>query len=130
MMDQRSEKNLEGVHRDLYCIARLAAALCPIKFMVTEGVRSLERQKKLVESGASKTMKSRHLTGHACDVAALIDFDNDGDLDVRWDWPLYKQIADSFKQAAKMLNLPIEWGGDWVNFRDGPHFQLPFRDYP
>ena len=130
MMDQRSEKNLLGVHRDLYVIARLAAVICPIQFTVTEGLRTIERQKALVAAGASKTMKSRHLTGHAIDLAAMVDFDNDGDLDIRWDWPLYAKLADAMKQSAKTLTLPIEWGGDWATFKDGPHFQLPWKDYP
>jgi len=129
-MDQRSEKNLLGVHRDLYVIARLAAVICPIQFTVTEGLRTIERQKALVAAGASKTMKSRHLTGHAIDLAAMVDFDNDGDLDIRWDWPLYAKLADAMKQSAKTLTLPIEWGGDWATFKDGPHFQLPWKDYP
>ena len=130
MMDERSEKNLLGVHRDLYVIARLAAVICPIKFIVTEGLRTIERQKALVAAGASKTMKSRHLTGHAIDLAAMVDFDGDGDLDIRWDWPLYAKLADAMKQAAKTCELPIEWGGDWTTFKDGPHFQLPWKDYP
>lgn len=130
MMDDRAEKSLLGVHRDLYVITRLAAAFCPIKFTVTEGLRTIERQKILVASGASKTMKSRHLTGHACDLAALVDFDGDGDLDIRWDWPLYIKLSDAMKQAAKTLKLPIEWGGDWTTFKDGPHFQLPWAQYP
>ena len=50
-------------------------------------------------------------------------------LDIRWDWPLYYKIADAVKQAAKELNVPIEWGGDWKTFKDGPHFQLPWGSY-
>lgn len=39
--------------------------------------------------------------------------------------PLYYKIADAMKQAADELRIPIEWGGDWRTFKDGPHFQLP-----
>jgi peptidoglycan L-alanyl-D-glutamate endopeptidase CwlK len=129
-LDQRSEKNLQGVHPDLVRIVRACAQASPVAFTITEGLRTIERQKVLVASGASKTMNSRHITGHAVDVAALIDFDGDGDLDIRWDWPLYKKISDGMKASAKVLGIPIEWGGDWKSFKDGPHFQLPHKSYP
>jgi len=28
------------------------------------------------------------------------------------------------------VKVPIEWGGDWKTFKDGPHFQLPHAKYP
>ena len=121
-LNVRSEKNLAGVHPDLVKVVRLAAERAV--FVVTEGLRTPERQAQLVAAGASKTTKSRHLTGHAVDLAALVG------NDVRWDWPLYKKLADVMKQAAKELNIPIEWGGDWKSFKDGPHFQLPWSKYP
>lgn len=129
-LDERSNRNLQGVHPDLVRIVRACANACPIAFTVTEGVRTLERQRKLVESGASKTMNSRHISGHAVDIAAMVDLDGDGKLEIRWDWPLYAKIANSMKAAAKVLALPIEWGGDWRTFKDGPHFQLPHEAYP
>jgi peptidoglycan L-alanyl-D-glutamate endopeptidase CwlK len=49
---------------------------------------------------------------------------------VRWDWPLYHRLAAAVKQAAAAEGVPIEWGGDWKRFRDGPHWQLPRREYP
>jgi peptidoglycan L-alanyl-D-glutamate endopeptidase CwlK len=69
-------------------------------------------------------MNSRHLTGHAIDVAPLINGK------VRWDWPLYHRLALTIKGAAVLEKVPIEWGGDWKSFKDGPHWQLPFRSYP
>ena len=120
-LNVRSEKNLVGVHPDLVKVVRLAASRA--SFIVTEGLRTAERQAQLVAAGASQTQKSRHLTGHAVDLAALVG------NDVRWDWPLYKKLADVMKQAAKELNIPIEWGGDWKSFKDGPHFQLPWSKY-
>ena len=29
-----------------------------------------------------------------------------------------------------VLEGPIEWGGDWRRFADGPHWQLPWGQYP
>ena len=113
-----SKNNLKGVHPDLVKVVEKAITLTEIDFRVTEGLRSKTRQIELVNKGASKTLNSRHITGHAVDVVALI-----GGA-VRWDWPLYDKIAKAFKQASKELNIPIIWGGDWKTFKDGPHFEL------
>lgn len=133
-LDARSITRLHGVHPDLVAIVNRAAEVTAQPFIVTEGLRTLERQKKLVEAGASQTLRSRHLTGHAVDLAAFIDMDGTGDYtsgdNIRWDWPLYKTLSIAMKDAAKELNLPIEWGGDWKTFKDGPHFQLPWSKYP
>lgn len=123
-LDVTSQKRLDGIHPDLARVIRRAAQLSPIAFKVTEGMRTLARQKELVAQGASKTMNSRHLTGHAVDLAPVVGGT------VRWDWPLFHQLAPAVKQAAAELKVPIEWGGDWRTFKDGPHFQLPFSGYP
>lgn len=122
ILNVRSEKNLTGVHPDLVKVVRKAAETA--QFVVTEGLRTAERQAQLVAAGASQTTKSRHLTGHAVDLAALVG------NDIRWDWPLYAQLAKAMKQAAQQLKIPLEWGGDWKTFKDGPHFQLPWDKYP
>ncbi|MDZ4108132.1 MAG: M15 family metallopeptidase [Brevundimonas sp.] len=120
----RSRSRMQGVHRDLIRVAERAIALTEVDFMITEGLRTPARQAELVKAGASRTLNSRHLTGHAIDVAAMIG------SEVRWDWPLYPRIAKAFKQASKELALPIIWGGDWPRLRDGPHFELDRKVYP
>lgn len=120
----RSLHRLEGVHPDLVAVVKRAIALTEIDFTVTEGLRTRERQRELVAAGASQTMKSRHITGHAVDLAALVGGE------VRWDWPLYAKLATAMKAAALQINVPLEWGGDWRSLRDGPHFQLPWSAYP
>lgn len=133
-LDKRSISRLQGVHPDLVKIVNRAAEITVQKFIITEGLRTIERQQKLVAAGASQTLRSRHLTGHAVDVAAFIDMDESGDYtsgdNIRWDWPLYRTISIAMKDAAREFNLPIEWGGDWKTFKDGPHFQLPWKEYP
>lgn len=124
MLDERAKKNLVGVHPDLIQVMERAHELSTVDFTITEGIRSAEKQKKLYDSGASMTMNSRHLTGHAVDVAAKISGE------IRWDWPLYLRISDAVKKAAYELKIPIEWGGDWRYFKDGPHYQLPKKQYP
>lgn len=121
---QRSEQRLKGVHPDLVKVVRRALEISKVDFAVLEGIRSPERQAQMVKSGASQTLNSRHLTGHAIDVAPVVG------NQVRWDWPLYYPLAEAMKAAAAELNIPIEWGGDWRKFKDGPHWQLPWSKYP
>lgn len=123
-LSTRSRTRLKGVHPALVAVVEAALARSSIDFMVTEGLRTPERQAALVKAGASRTHRSRHLTGHAVDVAALIDGQ------VRWDWPLYGRIAEAFKSAGAELKTPIIWGGDWTSLRDGPHFELDRRVFP
>lgn len=118
MLNERSEKALVGVHPDLVAVVRRAAEIMPGGFIITEGMRSKERQRELFAKGLSKTMNSRHLVGLAVDFAPLIDGD------VTWKWPAFPPVANAFKQAAKELNIAIEWGGDWRKFKDGPHIEL------
>jgi peptidoglycan L-alanyl-D-glutamate endopeptidase CwlK len=123
-LSQRSLARLTGVHPRLVAVIQEAITLTPVDFMVTEGLRTPARQAALVRAGASRTKNSRHLTGHAIDVAALVDGE------VRWDWPLYPRIAAAFKAAAARQGTAIVWGGDWTSLRDGPHFELDRRAFP
>lgn len=120
----RSKQRLKGVHPDLVCVVERAIEITTVDFTVLEGLRSPERQKALVEIGASQTLNSRHITGHAVDLGAWV-----GD-EVRWDWPLYHKIAAAMKDAAKQEGVQIVWGGDWRSFKDGPHFELDRKAYP
>lgn len=116
-----------GVHLDLVRVVKRCAADwkdADTGFIVTQGLRTLEEQKRLKAKGASKTLRSRHLTGHAVDLACTIN------SQVRWDWPLYDRLAKRMKAAAKAEKVPLEWGGDWATFKDGPHYQLPWKQYP
>lgn len=114
----RSLAKLDGVHPDLVKVVKLAIELTDVDFGVTEGLRTIERQRELVANGASKTMNSRHITGHAVDLVAYVG------REVRWDWPLYHRIADAMKKSANALGVPIIAGADWKSFPDGPHFEL------
>ncbi|WP_422023336.1 M15 family metallopeptidase [Pyruvatibacter mobilis] len=95
-----------------------------VDFTVLEGMRSEERQRELYDKGATTTMNSRHLTGHAVDLGAWVG------REVRWDWPLYHKIAAAMKDSAARLGVALDWGGDWKSFPDGPHFQLRWGAYP
>ena len=150
-LSNRSLEKLEGVNPVLVDTVKRAIELTKVDFGVIYGVRSLETQKKLYESGRSQTMKSKHLiqedgTSHAVDLMAY-----DGS-DPSWDIVMYDDIADAMKAAAKETGAKIGWGAAWqiddiakwdgtmeeaMNayidlrrsqsrrpFIDGPHFQL------
>lgn len=128
-LDARSERNLTGVHPDLVRVIREAHATSAqrtdgLSFVVIEGLRTKARQAQLVASGASRTMDSRHLTGHAVDIMATVRGKG------RWDWPLYATLGALVKAEAARLGVPITWGGDWPRLRDGPHFELSRKAYP
>jgi len=76
------------------------------------------------ESAPGGAFPSRHLSGHAVDLAAVVAGK------VRWDWPLYDRLAGLMFSAATTEDVPLEWGGRWPKLRDGPHFQLPRKEYP
>lgn len=124
ILGSRSLSRLEGVHPDLVRVVRKAADLSTLDFTVLEGLRTLARQKQLLAQGATTTMRSRHLDGHAVDLGAIVAGQ------VRWDWPLYYKVAEVVKAAAQAEQVPLEWGGDWRKFKDGPHWQLPWASYP
>lgn len=122
-LGKRSIERLQGVHPDLVRVVERAIDLTTVDFTVLEGLRSPERQQTLVASGASQTLNSRHITGHAVDLGAWVD------NQVDWSWPLYTKIANAMKAAANELGVSIVWGGDWRTFKDGPHFELDRRYY-
>lgn len=122
---QRSERHLAGIHPDLAKLVRLALLMSPVDFVIIDGLRTPESQQALVAAGASQTMNSRHLTGHAVDIAPWIN------RTIPWnDWQAFTLVAQAMKQAAQDLNTPLIWGGDWKTLKDGPHFELSREAYP
>ena len=120
-LGNRSLQSLSGVHPDLVAVVKRAIEISEQDFTVLEGIRNINRQRELVKTGKSTTMNSRHLTGHAVDLAPW---------PISWDWEYFYPIADAMKAAAEELDVNLEWGGDWKSFPDGPHFQLSRKTYP
>jgi peptidoglycan L-alanyl-D-glutamate endopeptidase CwlK len=156
-LSQRSRTKLLGVHDDLVEVVNRAIGLTQVDFGVLEGIRTIEKQKQMVESGLSQTMRSRHLTGHAVDLFAYVN----GEVD--WEFEHYIRIADAMRVAADSIRrvefpngIPIIWGAAWHKplimfnsaqealdeykavrkaqgkkpFLDGVHFQLDWEAYP
>lgn len=117
-LSKSSLDKLQGVKKPLVDVVKRAIELSEVDFGVSEGVRTLERQKALYEAKKSLTMNSRHLTGDAVDVYAWVK----GYVD--WNFINYEKISEAMFKAAKELDVDIEWGGNFRNFKDGPHFQL------
>lgn len=134
MLDERSMRRLVGVHPALVSVVLKAAELADDEtFVVTEGPRTYDRQLELFKAKKSKTMNSRHLTGHAVDLACWFDKDADKVVDANelsWKFADYQNLAAVVKDAASRLGVQIVWGGDWTTFKDGPHFELDRKVYP
>lgn len=139
VLSERSLKNLQGVKEPLVRVVKRAIELTDTDFAVIEGLRTKARQTELVKKGASKTMNSKHLTGHAVDIAPVVDGK------ISWDFEHYYALANAMAKAATELGVKVRWGGawttitgkagtpqDWVKayragggrFLDGPHFEL------
>jgi peptidoglycan L-alanyl-D-glutamate endopeptidase CwlK len=123
-------QNLSGVHPDLIAVVKRAIQITTQDFFVGEGVRNIERQRQLVAKGVSRTMNSRHITGHAVDLHPYPykgDHDRDGILNSD-DWDSYEPIVEAMKQAAEELGIELEHGWDWG--WDAPHHQCSWEAYP
>lgn len=143
-LGKRSQEKLQGVDERLQAVVRMAIGNSKQDFSVICGLRTIEEQRKLVEKGASQTMKSKHIDGLAVDLAAYCD-------GIRWELNLYDEIADAMKSAAKQLGVTLRWGAAWHKnlndwdgtaedlmneyidlrrsqgrrpFIDGPHFEI------
>ena len=145
-LSTRSKNKLKGVHPNMVAVVERAIELTKVDFGVTYGVRSLAEQEKLVASGRSQTMKSKHLEGLAVDLMAYVG------SRASWELNLYDDIADAMKESAIQNGIGIRWGAAWnipdirewegtmeeaMNhyiderraqkrspFIDGPHFEL------
>tara|TARA_B110000879_G_C10937729_1_gene418564 strand:+ start:143 stop:466 length:324 start_codon:yes stop_codon:yes gene_type:complete len=106
----------------MVAVVKRAIEITGVDFTVIEGLRTVERQRKLLNDGKSTTMNSRHITGHAVDMVPW---------PVDWnDLERFEVMSEAMKTAAEELEIPIVWGGDWKSFYDAPHFELDRKVYP
>ena len=106
-LSQRSLDRMDGIDKRLQAVVRHAITATKTDFGVICGMRTLEEQRALVEKGASQTMKSKHLDGHAVDLMAYIGSRGS------WELNLYDDIADAMAEAAREVDVPIRWGAAW-----------------
>ena len=107
-LSSRSLKKLEGVDEGIVSVVKDAIGITKVDFGVTCGMRTVEEQEKLVASGASQTMKSKHLEGRAVDLVAYIG------PNVTWSLNKYDEIADAMAAAAKQKGVALKWGAAWT----------------
>ncbi len=95
----------------------------PLDFTIVETVRTLEQQKINISKGVSKTIKSRHISGfNKSKLCEAIDI-----APYPIDWKNIKRFIElscHIKKTAQKLGIKVEYGGDWKNFKDYPHYQL------
>jgi peptidoglycan L-alanyl-D-glutamate endopeptidase CwlK len=107
-LSARSRKNLIGVKPQLVAVVERAIVLSSVDFAVTEGLRTMETQRKYVAAGKSQTLQSKHLTGDAVDLVAFLG------KAISWELNLYDDIADAMAQAGRELGVPLRWGAAWT----------------
>lgn len=117
-LSESSLSKLKGVNQQLVDVVKLAITKSPLDFKITEGLRTVERQRELLAQKKTQTLKSRHIIGQAVDICVIIDGK------ANWDFENYREVADVFYVCAEELGIKITWGGSWTNFKDGPHFQI------
>ena len=106
-LSKRSLDRMDGIDERLEAVVRHAITATKTDFGVICGMRTLEEQRALVEKGASQTMKSKHLDGHAVDLMAYIGSRGS------WELNLYDDIADAMAEGAREVDVPIRWGAAW-----------------
>ena len=106
-LSKRSLRNLDGVDQRLQKVCLLAITKTKMDFGVICGLRSEVEQRALVAKGASQTMKSKHLGGHAVDLMAYVG------KRASWELNVYDEIADAVRESAIELDVPIRWGAAW-----------------
>lgn len=125
---ERAEKKLVGVHPLVATKARQLIERAykeGINVIITQGLRTIEEQNKLYAQGRTEPGRivtnakggcSYHNYGLAFDFAIMKD-----DGSVSWN------VDEKWKRVGALgKSLGLEWGGDWRDFPDYPHFQLTF----
>ena len=119
---QRTLDNLQGINPKLVIILATAIERSNVNFTVIDGLRTVEQQHEHFKNGKSKldgvNRKSYHQTGNAID---FIPFPFDGNWN---NISQFQRVGDELKKIATEFGVECRYGGDWVNFRDYPHFEI------
>lgn len=119
---KRSIENLNTCSPLLRALMIYSIATSDIDFAIICGHRGKEDQNEAYYSKPQRSLlkfpNSKHnaLPSNAVDIAPYpVDWD---------DICSFNALADHIKRIARFLNIPIIWGGDWISFKDRPHYQL------
>lgn len=106
-LSQRSLSRLSGVDDGLCAVVHRAIKITSVDFGVLEGLRSLERHRELLASGASRTEHSKHLDGRAVDL--LPYFGSRHKMHILACVP----VAEAMAMAGTSEVVPLIWGATW-----------------
>ena len=99
------------------------------KVIITQSLRTFAEQDALYAQGRTKPGKkvtnakggqSVHNYGFAVDIALIIK-DKEVSWDTKKDWDKDNQ-SDWMEVVSVFKKYGWSWGGDWVSFKDMPHF--------
>jgi peptidoglycan L-alanyl-D-glutamate endopeptidase CwlK len=100
---KRSKERLRGVDARLVSVLNELVKIMDVT--IIEGLRSEQRQEKLLKEGSTKTKFSKHITGKAVDLAPY---------PIDWkDRDRFHYMGGMIRGIAKQLNVNVRWGGDW-----------------
>ena len=99
-----------------------------VRLRFSHTLRTVEEQNALYNQGRTTSGKkvtnakggqSIHNYGLAFDICILLDTDKNGSFEsVVWEGKYFNEVVAYFKSKG------WEWGGDWIKFKDKPHFQV------
>lgn len=146
MLDERSERNLIGVHPELVHLCYMMDQ-AEHKFIITSPPRTKAQQEALYAQGREPvqvvhalrkrallpkisdaeakivvtwTLKSKHIIQNS-GFAEAFDF---APRPVNWNnTTAFDLMGKDFKDMAKSLGIRVVWGGDWKK-PDRPHIEL------
>lgn len=113
-----SESHLVGVDSRLVAVARKVITVWDCS--ITDGIRTVEEQRKNVAKGVSKTMASKHLPqspeglGHALDI-----------MPYPYDWAKIQRGLDALKRAEGSMEIAEVYA--FAGFFDGVAFQMGYN---
>lgn len=137
----RSLENLETCHEDLQTIHLEAIKTSRVDYGISEGHRSLERQKELFDEGKSridgisKKGKHNYYPAQATDIYAFVPENKK----MAFDKVHLAYLAGHIMEVARRLydegkvKHRLRWGGNWdgdgtllidQSLKDMPHFEL------
>lgn len=113
-----SEERLSTCHPDLQRLFRAVLEVADCTILC--GFRGEKEQNAAVASGASKAKWPT--SSHNSQPSLAVDV-----MPCPLDWNNAQAIfafSKIVKQKAKELGIVVYWGGDWVTFKDRPHWSL------
>jgi peptidoglycan L-alanyl-D-glutamate endopeptidase CwlK len=130
--DERSERHIRSLHPAAQTAARaflISARAAGLDARIISGTRTYAEQNTLFRIGRFGDARRQ--------VTRARGGESNHNFGIAWDIGLFrdgKYLTDvaAYKNASVHCPRGCEWGGNWVNFPDPPHYQLavglPLKD--